>query len=71
VSENPALRQFLDRIGPDAAASFTPAQCEAIELHFGMRYRVDHAIDWRQRIRLPFAKFYVVLLAGKENRAGA
>jgi hypothetical protein len=32
---------------------------------------VDHAIDWRQRIRLPFAKFYVVLLAGKENRADA
>jgi hypothetical protein len=71
LAESLALRQFLQRIGPDAAASFTPAQREAIELHFGMRYRVDHTIDWRQRIRLPFAKFYVVLLAGKENRSGA
>jgi hypothetical protein len=65
------MRQFLERIGPEAAASFTPPQRAAIELHFGMRYRVDHNIDWRHRIRLPFAKFYVVLLAGKEQRGGA
>lgn len=64
------MRQFLARIGPEAAASFTPTQRAAIELHFGMRYRVDHSIDWRRRIALPFARFYVVLLAGKEQRSG-
>lgn len=71
MAESAALRQFLGRIGPEAAASFTPAQRAAIELHFGMRYRHAHSIDWRRRIRLPFLKFYIVLLAGTEHRAGA
>lgn len=65
------MRQFLGRIGAAQAASFTPAQLAAIDLHFGMRYRCDHAIDWRRRIRLPFLKFYIVCLAGTEHRAGA
>ncbi len=68
--ESAALRQFLNRISADEAASFTPAQRAAIDLHFGMRYRADHMIDWRRRFRLPFLKFYIVLLAGNENRAG-
>jgi hypothetical protein len=59
---------FLQRLPLQVAQSFTPEQLLAIELHFGMRYRVRHRIDWRTRIGLPFAKFYVVLLAGREHR---
>jgi hypothetical protein len=70
MAESPALRQFLERIGPEAAAGFTQTQRDAIELHFGMRYRVEHAVDWRRRVRLPFARFYVVVLAGREQRGG-
>lgn len=64
-----AVQRFLARMPPDAAASFTKAQLDAIDLHFGMRHRVDHAINWRARIGLPFLKFYFVLLAGREQRA--
>jgi hypothetical protein len=53
---------------PEVAASFTTPQLDAVDLHFGMRHRVDHAINWRRRIGLPFMKFYLVVLAGRENR---
>ncbi len=70
MPRNPAIGRFLARLTPDLAASFTPAQLAAIDLHFAMRHRVEHAIDWRRRLSLPFARFYVVLLAGREDRAG-
>lgn len=63
------MRRFLGRLPPDLAASFSPAQLHAVELHFGMRHRTRHTIDWRRRIRLPFFAAYVVLLAGPD-RAG-
>jgi hypothetical protein len=62
------INRFLARLPPDVAGSFSPAQLAAISLHFGMRHRVGHAIDWRARIGLRFVKFYVVLLAGREER---
>jgi hypothetical protein len=68
VPRNPALACFLAHLTPELAQSFSPAQLAAIELHFGMRHRAGHAIDWRRRLTLPFAQFYVVLLAGKEER---
>jgi hypothetical protein len=68
VPRNPALARFLARLTPELAQSFSPAQLAAIELHFGMRHRAAHAIDWRRRLNLPFARVYVVLLAGKEER---
>jgi hypothetical protein len=33
-----------------------------------MRYRKSHAIDWRQRIRLPFIRGYIILLAGRDHK---
>jgi hypothetical protein len=68
MGQNPAIGNFLARLAPDIAASFSPAQLAAVELHFAMRHRVDHGIDWRRRFKLPFARFYVVLLAGREER---
>jgi len=70
MPRNPAITRFLARLSPDLAASFTPDQLAAIDLHFAMRHRVDHTIDWRRRIALPFLKFYLVILAGREERPG-
>jgi hypothetical protein len=64
-----AIEMFLGRLPADLAASFSPAQLDAVALHFAMRHRPRHAIDWRHRVALPFARFYVILLAGREHRA--
>jgi hypothetical protein len=64
------IEPFLQRLPPRLARSFTPEQLAAIELHFGMRYRVRHGVDWRKRIGLPFATVYFVFLAGIERRPG-
>jgi hypothetical protein len=62
------MRRFLGRVSPEVAASFSAEQLAAVELHFGMRHVVGHAIDWRTRIGLPFARYYFVVLAGREER---
>ncbi|GAN78397.1 hypothetical protein [Acidisphaera rubrifaciens] len=63
--------RFLARVPPDVAASFTPAQLRAVQASFGMRYAMDHAIDLRRRVRLPWlGGVYVVLLAGRDGRDG-
>jgi hypothetical protein len=69
MARGPAIETFLARLPGELAASFSPAQLEAVELHFAMRHRPRHAIDWRRRVTLPFARFYVVFLAGREARA--
>jgi hypothetical protein len=61
------MERFLARLPLQLARSFTPEQLSAVELHFGMRYRIGHLIDWRTRIGFPFAKIYFVLLAGLER----
>jgi hypothetical protein len=61
--------RFLDRLPPSLAATFAPEQLAAVELHFAMRHRTRHAIDWRRRIRLPFLRAYIVLLAGADRAA--
>lgn len=63
--------RFLARVPPDVAASFTPAQLRAVQASFGMRYAMDHAIDLRRRVLLPWmGGIYVVLLAGRDRRGG-
>lgn len=63
--QNPDMTWFLNRIGPELAASFSPAQLAALELHFAMRHRSGHAIDWRRRFGRGRMSAYVVVLAGK------
>ncbi|MBB5372350.1 hypothetical protein [Acidocella aromatica] len=67
MERNPDMLRFLAQLEPSLATSFTRAQLEAIELHFAMRSRVGHAIDWRRRIRLLGLRAYVVVLAGRER----
>ncbi len=65
--QSPELARFLARLPPRLAARFDAEQRAAIALHFGMRHRVGHMIDWRGRVRLPFLKAYVVVLAGPDR----
>jgi hypothetical protein len=64
VPRNTDISQFLARIGPELAASFTAEQLAAVELHFAMRNRPGHALDWRRRVGFGRRRGYVVVLAG-------
>jgi hypothetical protein len=63
------MTRFLARLEPGLAASFSPEQLAAVELHFAMRSRVGHAIDWRKRLGFGRLRGYVVVLAGRERTA--
>jgi hypothetical protein len=63
------IERFLSRLPPDLAARFDGEQLQAVALHFGMRNRSAHAIDWRRRVRLPFLRGYLVVLAGRDRGA--
>ena len=61
------LGRFLDALPHELAASFSDAQLRAIELHFGMRHRLTHMIDWRRRLGFGRLRLYVVLLVGRDR----
>lgn len=63
--------RFLGRLPPDVAASFTPEQLAALQLAFGMRYAMEHAVDVRRTVTLPWGRFYLVLLGGRDRRCVA
>lgn len=64
------IARFLARVPRDVAASFTPAQLAAIQRAFGMRYSAGHALDIRRHFRLPWGRFYVVVILGRDRRRG-
>src|SRR5437763_11016284 len=61
------IRRFLARVPPDVAGTFSPAQLAAVQRAFGMRYAVDHAVDLRRSLRLPWGRYYFVLLFGRDR----
>jgi hypothetical protein len=61
------MERFLMRLKPALVARFDAEQLAAVELHFGMRHRTEHAIAWRQRVKLPFWRGYLVVLAGRDR----
>ena len=67
---DPFLTRFLARMPAETRASFTPAQLDAVRRAFGMRHTGGHAIDWRRTLRLPWGRWYVVLLVGRDRRGG-
>ena len=69
IARSGEITSFLARLPAALAARFDAEQLAAVELHFGMRHRTRHAIDIRRRLRLPFLRCYVVLLAGRERAA--
>jgi hypothetical protein len=66
---NPFIDGFLGRVPRDIADSFTPDQLSAVQRAFGMRYAMAHRVDLRRTVRLPWGRFYLVLLAGRDDRA--
>ncbi len=65
MARSAEMSRFLARIGPALAARFTAEQLAAVELHFAMRNRKGHAIDWRKRVGFGRWRGYVVVLAGQ------
>lgn len=63
------LRTFFSRIPRDVAASFTPAQLDAVKRAFGARSPGAHGLDLRFSLPLWRRSYYMVLLAGKERRS--
>ena len=59
---------FLGRLPYDVAKTFTADQIAAVRLAFGMRYRMDHAIDYRRTLCFPWGRYYVVFLCGRDRR---
>jgi hypothetical protein len=66
--DDPFIDKFKSRVPRATADSFTPAQLDAIKLAFGARSWGSHAIDLRLSIPLLWARFYLVLLVGRERR---
>ena len=62
------IARFLARVPADLRASFSSTQLTAIQRAFGMRYTVEHTLDLRRHIRLPWARYYLVVLCGRDHR---
>ncbi len=69
MARSHAVSRFLDTVPREVAGSFTEAQLAAIDLHFGMRYRATHLIDWRRRFGFARWSLYAVLLIGRDRHA--
>ncbi|MDH3594482.1 MAG: hypothetical protein OEU09_00805 [Rhodospirillales bacterium] len=63
------LDHYFKRIDPQVAASFTPAQQQAIKTMFGTRGINRHAVDIRRGLSFGRSRFYMVFLMGREHRA--
>jgi len=66
-AESPFLKRFLATVPRELAETFTAEQLAAVQHAFGMRFTVDHAVDIRRSLHLPWGKFYLVLLFGRER----
>ncbi len=62
-------RTFFSRIPPEVAQSFTDEQLTAIKTVFGGSSWDNHPVDFRGTVRLPFKRWYFVLLAGPDKRS--
>ncbi len=65
---NPFQTRFLARVPASIAASFTAEQLAAVQLAFGMRHTPSHAMDCRRTLSLPWGRYYLVLLVGRDWR---
>ena len=61
--------RFLARVPAELANSFTPDQLAAVQRAFGTRYAMEHAVDVRRTVTLPWGRFYLVLLGGRDRRS--
>lgn len=68
LQDNPFTERFLARMPNGVASSFTPDQLAAVQMAFGMRYIVDHGVDFRRTLSLPWGRYYLILLGGRDWR---
>jgi hypothetical protein len=66
---DPSVRQFLTKISPEVAATFTDAQLDGIRNALASRRWNRHPVDIRFSTPIPGLRFYIVLIAGKERRS--
>ena len=59
--------RFLARVPAETRGSFSGSQLAAIVRAFGMRHARRHLLDLRRSFRLPWGRFYVVLLIGRDR----
>ena len=61
------IQRFLARVPPDVARTFSPAQLAVVQHAFGMRYAPEHIVEVRRSVRLPWGRYYLVLLFGRDR----
>lgn len=66
---DPFLSQFLAYVPLEMRDSFTDEQLEAIKIAFETPLKSSHLVDLRFSVPIPFLRFYVVFLVGKETRS--
>ncbi|MBE9177505.1 hypothetical protein IQ268_02800 [Oculatella sp. LEGE 06141] len=66
---DPLFEKMIARIAPEAAATFTPYQLEALKLAIHQLKWKSHTVDIRLSIPFPERGFYLVFLAGSEKRS--
>ncbi len=71
IRQQPFIRSFLRRLPAEVATTFTADQLAAVQRMFGMRYTMEHLLDLRRTVRLPWGRFYLVVLAGRDDRQDA
>jgi uncharacterized membrane protein YfcA len=64
-----ALVRFLNDMPPQVAITLNPTQLEAIQQALAARAWRQHTIDIRLTVPVFARKFYLVVLAGKEQRS--
>lgn len=69
-SEDQAVKNLLDRMPPNVAASFTDEQLAHLHSALGARSWKKHSVDIRSTFPLPFfrSRIYFVLLMGRNRR---
>ncbi len=68
ATDDPFIEKFFSRIPRAAAASFSAEQLSAIKMAFAARSWGSHAIDLRFSLPVLGARYYMVLLLGRERR---
>jgi len=67
--DNSAIAELFAKISPEIAESFNDEQLEVIKKAFSFRRWKHHPIDLRVSVPIPGLQFYLVLLAGQEQRS--
>ena len=63
------MARFRARVPSHIAATFSAEQLSALQEAFGVRGTARHGLRWRVTLHLPWGRYYLVLMAGRDRRA--